>query len=200
MNIEELKKYKDALNTSLSRDLEAFEKNFILIASGMLAFSITFIKDIVKIESACWIWLLFGGWFLILSAIGIMMFTFLSSVNSSNKLWKITDDFIVNNNLYNVVVPQNLIPGFKTSVNNEFYKAKKRLKRMRACAVILFLGGVLSFSLFVGINLSNENNKAKCDKPKIGNVDNKAANTVKKKDTIVVNRNTNIQPQHTRSN
>ena len=49
MTVAELKKYKDNLYGSLSKELSDFEKNFLLITGGTLAFSITFIKDIVKV-------------------------------------------------------------------------------------------------------------------------------------------------------
>jgi hypothetical protein len=211
MKVEELKKHKDGLYTSLSRDLDAFEKNFILIASGLLAFSITFIKDIVKIETADLILFLFGGWLLILAAIGVMMFAFLSSVNGSNELWKTTDEYIIANNLYKAdeVLDATKVAAFKTIINPVFYKIKKRLKRMRAWAVGLFIGGVLLFAAFVSINLYNENSKAKTktiDKPKHKTeiIIEKAIMTTT--DSILIIKNTKVQPQvqtpsqHNRSN
>ncbi|MGV8131391.1 MAG: hypothetical protein ACP5N7_04815 [Candidatus Pacearchaeota archaeon] len=101
MNIEELKKYKDNLYASLSRDIGEFEKNFLFISSGLLAFSITFIKDIIKLDEATWMKLLFLSWSLVIISIAVMMYSFLYSANASNRLWKIVNDFIVRKELYN---------------------------------------------------------------------------------------------------
>lgn len=161
MKVEDLKKYKDGLYSSLSRDLDAFEKNFILISSGMLAFSITFIKDIVKIEGALWLPFLFIGWFLILCSIGFMMFAFLSSVNGSTSLWKIVDDYIVQEKLYDKAVDltDTQTVFIKQATNDKFYEIKKRLKKLRNRAIWSFLIGVLCFSIFVSYNLYIENLK-----------------------------------------
>lgn len=162
MKVEDLKKYKDSLYGSLSRDLDAFEKNFILISSGMLAFSITFIKDIVKIEDAENLVLLFLGWLFILIADGLMMYAFLSSVRGSNKLWKIVDDFIISNDLFNNDDNLSLVQAknIKQATNNKLYKIKKWLEILRLSAIISFVVGVFVFGLFVSINISNENKKS----------------------------------------
>lgn len=161
MKVLDLKKYKDGLYTSLSRDLDAFEKNFILVSTGLLAFSITFIKDIVKIEVATYLPVLFIGWFLILVSVGLMMFAFLSSVNGSNQLWKIVDDYIILNKLFTAETDLTSTQSeeIKKSTNDSLYKIKKRLKKLRQYAIWSFLFGVMFFSIFVGINLVKENKK-----------------------------------------
>lgn len=161
MKVEELKKYKDGLYTSLSRDLDAFEKNFILISSGVLAFSITFIKEIVKIEDAIDLPILFFGWLLILVSVGSMMFAFLSSVNGSNQLWKIVDDYIISNKLFTpeFVLSEAQSEAIKISTNAKLYEIKNRLRNLRRFSIWTFLFGVTLFSFFVGINLLKENKK-----------------------------------------
>jgi hypothetical protein len=46
MNVGDLKKYKDNCYTALSRDITEFEKNFLFVSAGILAFSTTFIKTL----------------------------------------------------------------------------------------------------------------------------------------------------------
>lgn len=183
MKVEELKNYKNSLYSSLSRDLDSFEKNFILISSGMLAFSVTFIKDIVKIEGAQFLPLLFLGWFLILLAVGLMMFTFLSSVNGSNSLWKIVDDYIVAEKLYDKTIDLTLAQNefIKNATNIELYKIKSKLKKLRQAAIWCFLFGVLFFGAFVSINIYKENG-AKPTKT------TKSEITIKTKEVTVVNK------------
>ena len=44
MDVEHLKKYKDNCYSALSRDLTEFEKNFLLVAGGTLAFLLHSLK------------------------------------------------------------------------------------------------------------------------------------------------------------
>lgn len=163
MKAEELKKYKDNLYSSLSRDLDAFEKNFILISTGILAFSITFLKEIVKIDEATWLPLLFIGWLLLLISVGLMMLTFLSSVNGNNHLWKLVDTFLIDKRKFDNTdeLTEDEVIEIKSKINEAFFEIKNRLKTIRSLAVLAFIIGFSFFSFFVGHNLYNENNKNK---------------------------------------
>jgi hypothetical protein len=159
MTVIDLKKYKDNLYSSLSRDLSEFEKNFMLISGGILAFTITFIKEIVKIEQANFLVLLYISWGFIIISIGIMMFTFLKSSLASDKLWSVVDDFIISNKLFNDddVLSSDNVNTIKTSINKVFYHNKKVLRVLRFASVSSFILGVISLALYVSINLTNEN-------------------------------------------
>ncbi len=163
MTVDDLKKYKDNLYSSLSRDLSEFEKNFLLIAGGILAFSITFIKEIVSIVDANNLILLYISWGLIIIAIGLMMFTFLKSSIASDKLWSAVDNFIIDNKLYKNEdeLKSDQVETVKNDVNVIFYKSKKQLKIIRFISVASFILGISFLALFVSINLTNENKKQK---------------------------------------
>jgi hypothetical protein len=164
MTVLELKNYKQSLYTSLSRDLSEFEKNFLLISGGILAFSITFIKEIVEIDKALFLEFLYLSWGLIIISIALMMLTFLKSSNASDKLWLVVDDFLVSNSLFKdeTILNDPDAKIIKTSVNTVFHKNKIALKRLRFLAVITFIFGVAFLAFYVSINLSNENeNKSK---------------------------------------
>jgi hypothetical protein len=158
MKVSDLKDYKDSLYSALCRDISEFEKNFLLISGGLLAFSITFIKEIIKISEAQALFLLFIGWGLIIISIAIMMYAFLKSAAYSDKLWKETDDFLILNQLYQDELQMEAkdVDEIKTKINILFYNGKKFLKRIRYCAVLAFILGLGSFALFVGINLISE--------------------------------------------
>ncbi len=168
MTVSDLKKYKDSLYTSLCRDISEFEKNFLFIAGGILAFSITFIKDIIKFDSAIWIVLLFISWLLIIISIATMMYSFLKSANASDDLWKIVDDFIVSNDMYDDTIPltDDQAKQVKGNINTAFFPHKKALRNQRWWAVGFFIGGILLFSVFISINLIQEN---KTRKETVGN-------------------------------
>jgi len=159
MNVENLNKYKDNCYSALSRDLTEFEKNFLFISAGLLAFSITFIKDIVKTSDARGLLLLFIAWLFIIVSIAIMMYTFLESAAVSDLLWKKADDFIDKHKLYDVttILTDGQCTEIKRTINDVFYPKKKSLKRIRQFAVGSFLIGVIMFSVFVSINLLKEN-------------------------------------------
>ena len=153
MTVKELKEYKGARTADLNRDLSEFEKNFILIASGMLAFSITFIKDIVKLDQSICILLLFIGWLLIGVSIGLMMYAWLYSSNKCHELWKIADQFINENKLF---IDDDKILTLKGSIDNCFSPAKKALNTLRQGAIGSFLLGISSLAIFIGTNIINE--------------------------------------------
>lgn len=164
MTVSDLKKYKDNLYTSLSRDLSEFEKNFLLISGGILAFSITFIKEIVKIDSASCLILLYVSWGFIILSIGLMMFAFLKSSIASDELWSIVDGFIIVNKLYkdDDVLNDDQVDKIKNEVNVVFYRNKKKLKIFRFISVASFIVGITFLAIYVSVNLSNENqNKSK---------------------------------------
>ncbi|MDB5276360.1 MAG: hypothetical protein JWR61_1315 [Ferruginibacter sp.] len=182
MDVKSLNEYKQNCYTALSRDLTEFEKNFLLIAGAILAFSITFIKDIIKIAEADYLYLLFLGWLFIIVSIGIMMHTFLRSANASNDLLKLVDDFIENNGFYisETKLSSEHSKKIKTDVNAILYPCKSKLRAHRKFAVNTFLTGLVSFSLFVSLNLIDENGKDRNTK------DKKSVHTIFTNDTIII--------------
>jgi hypothetical protein len=167
MKVSDLKNYKDSLYSAFCRDISDFEKNFLLVSGGLLAFSITFIKEIIKVNESKLLFLLFLGWGLIILSIALMMFVFLKSAAFSDQLWKKTDDFIIANQLYldETVLTTVQIDSVKKEINDLFYNGKKYLKNLRYYSVSAFIAGLVSFSLFVGINLIKEKKTISSSKP-----------------------------------
>jgi len=163
MTVKELIDYKKSLFSSLSRNLSEFEKNFILISGAILAFSITFINEIVQIECAQLIVFLFISWFFIIISISIMMLTFLKSSLASDKLWSLIDNFLIDNELFKeeIELANNKVVEIKSKINETFYKKKRSLKILRFLSVGTFILGIVFLSIFVSINLLNENKLTK---------------------------------------
>ncbi len=168
MTVGELKDYKGDLYKAMCRDLTEFEKNFLFISTGLLAFSITFIKDIVKVDQSVGLSILFWGWGLIIGAISIMMFAFLKSAWDSDKLWKIAEEFIVGNDFHDDTNNLTLTQwkDIRTKLNARLERSKKQLKSIRIVAVLLFILGLIAFAYYVGNNLVRES-KAPKEKPPI---------------------------------
>jgi hypothetical protein len=158
MKIKALNEHKKSLYEALCRDLTEFEKNFLFIAAGILAFSITFIKEIVKLDTSHFLFLLFLSWALIIGAIGVMMFTFLKSSKASDDLWKAADDFIQQHKLYDdeIEMTDQQCDEIKTTLSKIRYPVKDQLRTNRQIAIWLFLVGLVSLSIYVGINIFKE--------------------------------------------
>lgn len=163
MKVSSAKKYKDGLYAALSRDLADFEKNFLLIAAGVLTFSITFIKDIVNVTVAEGLFFLFVGWFGFTLAIGLLMITFLRSAYASDEI-----SLKVETKLQEFgktededELDDSQTSDIKTAARQILLKSKAQLKTLRYCAIAAFLGGFLSFGGFVAYNLSQEATKTR---------------------------------------
>lgn len=105
-----------------------------------MAFSITFIKDIVEIKKATCLIFLFLGCRLTIISIGLMMYTYLKSSSSCDKLWTIVDKYIMKNNLYDYEGDLTLaqVKGIKEQVNSCYNPDKKVLKQYGFRAVYSF--------------------------------------------------------------
>jgi hypothetical protein len=158
MKVSDLKIYKDSCYSALSRDLTEFEKNFLLVASGILAFSTSFIKDIVKISEVKNLSILFGAWACIIIAIGLMMKAFLKFASASDKLLSKVDLFEIKNFLYQqtMELSKEQWLEIRTEVSEILRESKLQLKTLRNRAVVSFLVGIVLLSLFVSINLLQE--------------------------------------------
>lgn len=150
MTVSDLKKYKDSCYSALSRGLTEFEKNFLLISGGILAFSTTFITDIVKVTEVKFLSILFIAWALIIFSIGLMMTAFLRSASASDKLLNTVDSFEIKHELYQEEVKLNKEQWveIRTTVSSILKENKTKLKLFRNWAVRLFLIGIVLLSVF----------------------------------------------------
>ncbi len=155
MKVKQLKEYKDKLNDAASRDLAEFEKNFLLIASGLLAFSVSFIKDIIHLNEAEILLVLFISWFFLIVSIGSMMYAFIQSSNYSDLIWAKADKFLLKINKIDNdddLSEQEALE-IKKKMNRILSDSKKKLKKIRYTSIYLFLIGLLSLCCFIGYNL-----------------------------------------------
>src|ERR1700683_810008 len=158
MTVADIKKYKDSLYSALSRDLSDFEKNFLLIAAGVLTFSITFIKDIVEVPQAAFLPCLFAGWILFALSVGIMMLTFIKSAYASDELWFKVDEILLEIDKIEDTdtLDKQEVQRIKLATNKILIHRKSQLRIMRYSAIASFLAGLVVFGFFVGDNLMIE--------------------------------------------
>lgn len=169
MKVKDLQESRTKLYGSLSRDIADFEKNFLLISSGLLAFSITFIKDIIKPDVSKFILILYSSWLAIIIAISLILYAFYYSYSASNNIMRTIIDFQKNNNLYNpdADIPQNLETIIRDTVNTLNKGAVDTLKKMRASAMIALVLGLLLLGTYTALNITINDKNDKSDKTNI---------------------------------
>ena len=142
----------------MSRDLSDFEKNFLLIAAGVLTFSITFIKDIVEVPESAFLPCLFIGWALFALSVGIMMLTFIKSAYASDELWFKVDEILLEIDKIEDTdtLEKQDVQRIKLETNKILIHRKSQLRIMRYNAIAAFLVGMVVFGFFVGYNLTTE--------------------------------------------
>jgi hypothetical protein len=168
MKVAAAKKYKESLYTALSRDLSEFEKNFLLIAAGVLTFSITFIKDIVNIDKATLLFFLFAAWLAFALAVGLIIMTFLHSAYTSDEISLIIESYLQDCGKLeeeDVLEPEQTTE-LRQRTRTLLLECKNRLKNMRVAAIFAFLVGFTSFGFFVGYNLTQEQQRKKEEEAK----------------------------------
>ncbi|HMH21212.1 MAG TPA: hypothetical protein VK563_05530 [Puia sp.] len=167
MTVADVRKYKDNLYAALSRDLSDFEKNFLFIAAGILTFSITFIKDIVKVDQAGFLVCLFIGWFLFAASVGLMMLTLIRSAYASDEIWFQIDAYLIGKGKVEDedTLDAAEVREIKNQSNTILIRRKSQLRNMRNGAISCLLTGLVCFGFFVAINLWQENHAAAAEKP-----------------------------------
>jgi len=158
MKVAVAKKYKDSLYEALSRDLAEFEKNFLLIAAGVLTFSITFIKDIVNIDKATLLATLFIGWLGFTIAVGLIMVTFLQSAYASDEISLMIENYLQQYGKLNEddELDEKQSQEIRLQTRQVLIDRKASLKGLRQLAIACFLVGFASFGFFVAYNLVQE--------------------------------------------
>lgn len=155
MKVKELKEYKSNLYASLSRELADFERNFLLISGAVFSFSITFLDNVVQLQGANVLWTLFISWGCLIVSIFFMMWSFLYSASSSDKLNKNVHCFMERYKLFddNKDLTNKQVQELRKILDNIFYASKRNLQNMRYVAVVFFMIGLIALSFFVSYNL-----------------------------------------------
>lgn len=160
LTIDNLKKHKESLNASRARELSDFEKNFLLIVGGILAFTITFLKDMVGADQATNLLLLFSGWFFLSVAIGIIIISFLRSAKLTDTIWQYIDDRMSKADMTSIASTAEVGATLETEIRGEIKRqtsaAKKKLNGIRIAAIVSFFLGLVLVTAFVGVNFKNK--------------------------------------------
>lgn len=78
-------KYADALREGMRYSIGKLDDQILYISSGALAISLTFIKDIVPLQQAVWLILLFLSWLMLTVCVGLSLYSHLHSYQEHQK-------------------------------------------------------------------------------------------------------------------
>lgn len=168
MTLEDLLKYKGSVSDDINAEANMFSKNFLLVAGGLLAFSITFIKEIITLNTAAYLWLLYCSWGLIIISIAMIIYTTLYSTNLSGRMVLEINDYCDKNDINDddqkvdkegklipIVIPKEHALAIRENNRKLLNRSKIVLKRLRAWAARFFCTGLIFLFGFITINISN---------------------------------------------
>lgn len=82
---EQLNKAWEELQTRQLSNSQMFDKAILSLSSAGLGFSLAFIKNVVPLDRAAWVWLLYVSWGLFVAATATTLFSFLTSQRGIQK-------------------------------------------------------------------------------------------------------------------
>ena len=126
---EEDKIFYEQLTKAHLESSSQFDKSTLFISSGALGLSFTFIKDIVKVDIACYKWLLITSWSLFVIVILASLLSHYISIQAINSAME---------NLY--------VKNDKSNNLNKF------VKLLNISMMILILLGLSTLITFVSLN------------------------------------------------
>jgi len=156
MKLKELKQLREHYSKSSKETLIDFDKNFFWVTTGLFAFTVTFIKDIVNIKSAHWVIFLLISWLFFAFAIGFIILSYYLSA---------IDEGVIFNRLEHIISQypdeENLEVKTPKLAEDEAWKFNCRF-----LSILAFLCGILSLGIFLTINFYWGNDEISADKKK----------------------------------
>jgi hypothetical protein len=160
MDRDKLQENRDIYDAAFSKEIDEFEKNLLLLAAGILTFTITFIKDIVGIGNYDHTIFLFGGWISLGLAILGIVASFFKSAHTSERISKHIDKCIDN---LEKSKKKKLHPKDEEKlwnwIKNKVRRTNTYLFFYRVFSISTFFIGLFLIGLFVAINFENGSKK-----------------------------------------
>lgn len=138
---EEIQKEIDDVYTTINEDQGEYDKQLLTLSSGFLAVSLAFIKDIVPLKEAEYLWVLNLSFILLAFCIMLVLFSYQFSIAGLFKAKEYWDNQLVGKK--DIEFP---------------YGYARHIKLVNRISGVLFLMGVSSLVLFVILNLNHEAN------------------------------------------
>lgn len=137
-NSEECKKEIDEIFKTINSDQAEYDKQLLTLSSGFLAVSLAFIKDVVPLQDACALPLLYTSFILLGMCIMLVLFSYQFSISGHLKAKEYWEKK-------------------QAGANDPFpYRHADLVKRLNRISGFLFGFGVSSVVLFVILNLHHE--------------------------------------------
>jgi hypothetical protein len=95
IRIEVYKAFTDDISKRQMKDSEMYDKSLLTLSSAFLGLAVTFTKDVVPLENASWIYLMYSSWVLFALTIIITIFSFIYAQFIYTQLIKWAGDYIL---------------------------------------------------------------------------------------------------------
>lgn len=138
---EEYNQYKMHLLDARKTTFQQLDKAIFTLSGGGLGLSIAFLKDIVSIKQATWLYLLFSSWSLFIASIILTLVSFLSSWVAIDKQLNFAEEYYNQGN---------------TSILSKTNKASILTITLNIISVVCFVIAVILIVLFISKNLLKE--------------------------------------------
>ncbi|WP_295103041.1 hypothetical protein [uncultured Candidatus Kuenenia sp.] len=138
---EEYNQYKMHLLDARKTTFQQLDKAIFTLSGGGLGLSIAFLKDIVSIKQAAWLYLLFSSWSLFIASIILTLVSFLSSWVAIDKQLNFAEEYYNQDN---------------TSILSKTNKASILTITLNIISVVCFVIAVILIVLFISKNLLKE--------------------------------------------
>lgn len=161
------------------KDLSEFDRNFLIVVTGILAFTVTFIKDIVNIREAKFIIFLLLSWVFIALSLGFIIISYYLSARENMRLYNFLDRYLFYHKNFNLNEFKNLYLNHKFGA---FY--------IRKLSIFSFLIGLILLFIFLIVNFYLGNKISSKDYQNSINIEN----------TIQPSSKETVQPYVSKSN
>lgn len=138
--------FMNSISETEFSNAEAYDKALLTLSSVLLGFTLTFTQNVVTLQAASQLWMLLTSWFLFALTIVFVISSFLYVQLSYDRLREGARLYFLDDIL---------------EANNISLKIHKTVKYINLTSGILFILAVISFTLFVAINVYGDKDVAK---------------------------------------
>jgi hypothetical protein len=133
-------KQAEQVQQDINSGTDSFDKSMLTLSSGALGVSLAVIKDIVPLNSASWLSLLYASWFAFALCIATTVVSFLFSIAAQKEHRELLDEVWTTKN--------------HELAKREPSRSNKAVKACTRIALTLFLVGLACTIIFVVVNVS----------------------------------------------
>jgi hypothetical protein len=153
-DLAEYSKERDSAFEALNKEQAEYDKQLLALSAGILALSLSFIKDVVPLKDAMFLWVLDLAWLLLVSCICLVLWSFQFSIHGQLGVVRYWD---LKSNARTAEAQERLeIDQHIDQLWAQLDRHSKLGKRMNIVSGLLFAVGVLFLVGFVVLNVERQ--------------------------------------------